>query len=224
MKMFRPFLLATALVLPLSITAQDFSFDIEVTSPKKPEVMTIKVASSGSKTMIQPMNGTSSGVRIIADQSSRSQYLLMDNNGQKMAMRVDAYDYAAAMANSKANSNDKAPVIKKTNETKVIDGMKCTKLIAETDDAVSTLWITKQADITYEDLFRIVNTGKGTPGNFNFMPSLIGVDGFPIEIITKQKNKDQPVVMNIRRISREKADASLFSMEGYKITDMRKSK
>lgn len=220
MKMFRPFLLAAAVVLPLSLTAQDISFDIEYTSPKKPEVMTIKVATSGSRTMIQPMTGASSGVRIIADNASRSQYLLMENNGQKMAMQVDAFDQAAAAANTKT----KAPVIKQTNETKVIDGMKCTKVTAETEEAVSTLWVTKEAGITYQDLYRIVNTSKGTPGSFNFMPQVNSMEGFPLQISTQMKDKDQPVVMNIKRISRAKVDAKLFSMDGYKVTDMRKMK
>lgn len=218
MKMTRSFLTLIFALTALSVSAQDISFNVQITTPKKAEPMTIKVATSGSKMVMQPQMGPQGAMRIIVDNAAKTQFLLMENNGQKMAMQVDAYDPATA------TSKVQNPKVTVTKETKTIDGMVCTKVIAETEENISTLWVTRDAGLSYQDLAKVINSSRGTPGSREMLPALEGVSGFPIEIVSKNKAKDEPVVMNIKNISRGKVDQALFSMDGYKVSDMRKVK
>jgi hypothetical protein len=218
MKMIRTLLTLAFAATAFSLTAQDISFNIEMTSPKRTEPLTIKVASSGQKMVVQPMAAEMGSMRIIIDHAAKTQHLLMDNNGKKMAMQVDPFDQTAAA------SKVKEPVVKVTNETKTIDGMKCTKVIAETDEATTTLWVTEDAGLSYQDLFKIVNANRASQGSRSALPALSSVKGFPLEVVTKEKSRNEAVVMNIRNISRAKVDASMFSMDGYQVSDMRKIK
>ena len=202
-----------------NIIAQDLSFNIEVTSKKTTEPMVIKVSSNGSKTVMQPMNmGPQGSMKILVDSENNKQYMLMEANGKKMAMSVDPFNP------SKEIEKTKEPKITVTNETKTIDGFKCNKIIAETDNHISDVWLTQEAGLSYPDLYKIMNSSKGASGAGNVMPALSDVKGFPIEIVSKDKKKDETVTMNIRNISRDKLDASYFSLDGYQVTDLRKNK
>ncbi len=55
--------------------AQDFSFQMAITTPKMPDGMTMKVSSSVNKVAIQPMNGPMSAMRIIIDGDAKKQYV-----------------------------------------------------------------------------------------------------------------------------------------------------
>ena len=205
------------LVFSMNLTAQDISFNIEVTSPKSTEPMSMKVVSNATKIAIFPnFAGDKSDTRFLIDNTTNQKYVLMINNGQKIAMAVNNFEV------EKATEAIKEPKITSTKEVRTIDGYKCTKIIAESDEETSDIWLTQEAGLSYNELYKIFNSTKNTPGARRSLPSLKNVQGFPIEIITKDKAKDRNVTIRIKNISRAKTDPQMFSMDGYKVVDMTK--
>jgi hypothetical protein len=193
--------------------AQDFSFQMDIKSPKMPAGMSMKVAASSKKVAIQPLGGPMGSMRIIIDGDANKQYVLMENKGQKTAMMVDPFD-------SKSSSTKK-PVVKSTKETKTIQGSKCTKVVVEGENGTSEMWVTKDAGINYQQFYQIFNSTKGTPGASNMIPDASEINGFPMEIVSKDK-EGQTTTISMSKISKTKVDPALFSMSGYKQVDMTK--
>lgn len=218
MKIFRSILTAVIAVTALTASAQDISYTVDVQSPKRPQTLSVKVMSNGSMTLMDPPADGNAPIRILIDNMKNAQYMLTNSGDNKVAVRVDAFNQTAAM--------DKAsqPKVEETKELRVIDGMNCRKVTAETDATSTVMWVTDEAGVTYQDLFRVVNTNRNAPGARNIMPALNDLKGFPIEIVSTDKKTSEEVKVNIRNISREKIDAALFSMDGYRVNDMRKIK
>jgi hypothetical protein len=141
----------------------------------------------------------------------------MENNGQKTAMMVDPFNA------SEATGKISEPKITQTKESKTIEGRKCSKIIVESESTVSDMWITSDAGLGYQDLYRIFNSTKGTPGASNVLPASSKINGFPVEILSKDK-KSGAVSASVRisGISKTKVDPSIFNMDGYQIVDMTK--
>lgn len=205
------------LAFSMNLSAQDLSFNMEVTTPKSKDPIVMKVASSSSKIMMEPTNmGDKGNMKFIIDNSNNTKYMLMVNNGQKMAMLVDPF------VEDKLAEKTAEPKIIITQEYRTIDGYKCNKVIAQTEEVTTDLWLTQEAGLSYSDLYKIFNSTKNTPGARSALPALKNVKGFPIEIVSKEKSKDGNVVVKIKNISRAKVDAQVFSMDGYKVVDMTK--
>lgn len=220
MKLMKTFnLVAILVIFSVALNAQDLSFNMEMTSPKTKDVVVMKVVTSESKMAIVPQLPDGQGsMKIILDNAANKQYVLMEHGGQKMAMAVDAFE-----SEKYAEKASKEPKITKTNEKRTIDGYSCTKIIAETDEVTSDIWLTQEAGLSYSDLYKIFNSRKGTPGADKALLSLKGVSGFPIEIVSKDKAKSEDVTIRIKDINRTKTDPKFFSIDGYKLMDMRKS-
>ena len=209
-----------SLLLLLSIfsgylTAQDLSFNVAVTTGKNPEPILIKVAISGPKIAMQPQNmGIPGSMTILVDNAKGKQYMLMNANGQKMAMAlpVNTTDKATAAA--------KDPKVTITKETKTVDGYKCTKVITETEEQKADLWVTQDVGMQYADFYKMMNSAKGPQGGSMVkIPDLKTVKGFPVEIISTDKKKAETVTIKIKNISKAKVDQKLFSTEGYQMMD-----
>jgi hypothetical protein len=201
------------LILSGNLRAQDLSFNLSVSAPKLSTPMVMKVSVSGSKIAMEPQNmGTQGKMKIILDNATSKQYMLMDANGQKMAMALN-------MDIEKKAEAVKDPKITTTTETRIIDGYKCTKVITETEEQKADLWITPDVGMQYSDFYKMFNSSKGSAGSVTKRPELKSVKGFPIEIISTDKEKGDIVTLKIRDISKVKVDPKLFSMEGYQVMD-----
>ncbi|MDQ3052117.1 MAG: DUF4412 domain-containing protein [Bacteroidota bacterium] len=195
-------------------TAQDLSFNLSVTTPKSTEPMRMKVFVSGMKVAMQPENmGTPGAMTILVDNSAGKQYVLMNANGQKMAMAVNLNDV------QKSTDIAKEPKVTLTKETRVIDGYKCTRVITETDDQKTDLWITQDVGMQYADFYKMFNASKGPQGAMMKIPELKNVKGFPVEIVSTDKKKGETLTLKIQNISKAKVDQKLFSLEGYTLMD-----
>lgn len=206
----------TVLFIGTSALAQDLSFNMEMTSAKQKEPMVMKVLSKGTKVAIQPQMPENQGkMSIIVDQTKKKQYMLMDANGQKMAMVMDMTEV------DKAAEQAKDPKITITNETKVIDNHKCTKVVTETDENICDMWLTQDVGLSYLDLYKMISPGSGPHGGGGTgIPALKNVKGFPVQMVIKDKKKDETVTINFRNISKANVDEKTFSMEGYQMMDM----
>jgi hypothetical protein len=218
MKIFSSILTAAIAVATLTVSAQDVSYTVDVQTPKRPQTMSIKVMTNGSMMLMEPPADGNAPFKILIDNANNAQHILTQNGDSKVAIQVDAFNPAASAQKAAE------PKVEVTKEIKVVDGMNCTKVIAVTDETTTTMWVTEEAGASYQDLFRIVNTNRNAPGARNVLPVLKDMKGFPIEIVSKDIRTSEEVKINIRNISREKIDAALFSMEGYRMNDMRKIK
>lgn len=199
------------------LSAQDLSFDMQMSKATDKEPMTMKVFTNKTKLLMRPqITGYKGNMAILIDQSAKKQYMLMDNEGQKMAMIVNYVDQVEKM-----NAIGTVPKITKTGETKTIDGYLCEKIIAETEESKSVMWITKDLGLQYGDLYKIIASGNNGPqaqsGN---LPAMKEMNGFPIEMEVTTKKKAETVTIRIKNISKAPINSATFSTEGYQIMDM----
>ncbi len=218
MKIFSSILTAAIAVATLTVTAQDVSYTVDVQTPKRPQTMSIKVMANGSMMLMEPPADGNAPLKILIDNAKNAQYMLTQNGDNKVAVQVDAFNPDAVAQKTTE------PKVEVTKEIKVVDGMNCTKVNVATDETTITMWVTEEAGGNYQDLFRIVNTNRNAPGARNILPVLKNMKGFPLEIVSKDIRTNEEVKIKIRNISREKIDAALFSLEGYRMNDMRKIK
>lgn len=208
-----------ALLFIFPSVAQDLSFTMEMISTKQKDPIIMKVASKGNKIALTPqVTGTQGQMKIIVDHGAKKQYMLMDANGQKMAMAMDLTDIEKAIEQSKD------PKVTITKETKVIDGYKCTKVITETDETISEMWLTEDLGLNYGDLYKMVSSNKSPQGSNYGIPVMKNVKGFPVQMVITDKKKNEPMTVNIKNISKAKVEDKAFSMEGYQMMDMGNTK
>lgn len=218
MKIFSSILTAAIAVASLTVNAQNLSFTVDVQSPKRPQTMSIKVMSNGTILRMEPPADGNVPLKILVDQSKNTQYMLTEKGTNKVAAQVDAFNP------DNAGEKSATPKIEVTKEIRVIDGMNCTKVTAETDETSTTMWVTSDLSVNYSDLFRIVNTNRNAPGSRSALPATKNINGFPLEVLSKDKKTSEEVKINIRNVNTEKLDPALFSLDGYRLTDMRKIK
>ena len=196
-----------ATILP----AQDVSFKIFITSDKTTEPVVMKVSASGTKMVMEPQQMTPEGnMKFLVDNNASKQYILMDMNGQKMAMAFDM-----AELNKAAGDKDQTKITV-TNETKVIDTYKCKKIIAESEEHHTEIWITEGVGVEYSDFFKMMASAQNQ-NSFASMPELKNIKGFPIETVSKDKKKNSTSTLKIREISKARVNPEIFSMKGYQV-------
>ncbi len=199
-----------------TVNAQDFSFDMEMTGAKMKEPMLMKLYSSGTKMVIKPQIAGAGGMSVLVDEATKKQYLMMDNAGQKMAMVMNYTDQM-----NKATETASDTKITVTKETKTIDGYKCKKIIAESAESKSDIWLTEDLGMNYADLYKMMSaSGNGPQGKKNQLPAMKDVKGFPIEMNVTDKAKQETINIRIKNISKTKISPSMFSLEGYQMMDM----
>jgi len=208
-------LLSLFMSFSVFLLAQDLSFNLTVTSAKQTEPMLINVYVSGSKIAMQPQNmGVPGTLTILVDNSKGTQHMLMNSNGQKIAMPISMDNV------EKAKAAAKEPKVTVTKETKIVDGHKCYKVITETEDQKTDLWMTEDVGMQYAEFYKLMSAAKGPQGaSMIEIPELKNLKGFPIEIVTTDKKKSETVTIKIKNISKAKVDQKLFSMEGYQMMD-----
>jgi hypothetical protein len=199
----------------MALNAQEISFMMEVTPDKSKETIKMKVFAKGSKIAVIPQNLGQGNMKIIVDNAAGKQYMLMDMNGEKMAMSLSSKATAAA------ESVQKEPKLTMTNDKKVIDGYNCTRMVAETDDNISDLWLSENVGITYAELFKMMNTSKapGMKGSAS-LPEMKNIKGFPLEMTSRDKKNGEIVTMRIRDIVKGNINDNTFSLDGYKMMEM----
>ena len=181
-------------------------------SHEKPEDISVSI--KGTKiALVPPARDKMNKVRMIVDMTASTTTILMENNGKKHGMVRPANE-----ASLRANSHDNSKVTE-TKEKKVIDGYQCHKVIIESDKFKSEAWITNDAGISMEDLSMVLTATRGPMGD----PSGLGgksIMGCPIEVTTTDKTKKTESTMHIKDIKKGPVDASVFSTDGYEMSQM----
>jgi len=150
-------------------------------------------------------------MRILTDLKGKWQYMLMvDEKGTKTAMKTKKKTIVV-----KDDGKDAAPEVTVTEETKVIDGHTCTKVIVKSTDGSWTGWVAKDLPAPFGDMMRNVKTGD--PGMSKRMSEL---QGFPLEFEWADANGKDSMKCYMKDVVVGKVDESVFSIEGYEVTEM----
>ena len=209
MKIFNTILTFICLTIPA--ISQDLNFKVSITSDKSTEPFVMKVSASGTKMIMEPQQMAPQGnMKFLIDNAASKQYMLMDMNGQKMAMAFDMKDF------EKASESKTPPKVTITKEARTIDNYKCTKVIVESDEEISDIWITEDVGMQYSEFFKMMSSAKNA-NPATSIPELKNVKGFPIEIVSKHKTKNTTTTVKIREISKTPVNPEIFSMKGYQV-------
>lgn len=150
-------------------------------------------------------------MKMLTDLKGKWQYMLMvDDKGNKTAMKTKKKTIVV-----KDDGKGAAPEVKVTDETKVIDGHTCVKVISTSAEGTWTGWVAKDMPAPFGDMLRNVKTGD--PAMTQRMSEL---QGFPLEFEWADANGKDTMRCYIMDVVIGKVDESVFSLDGYEVTEM----
>ncbi|MDX2002287.1 MAG: DUF4412 domain-containing protein [Chitinophagales bacterium] len=158
-KLFAPLFLFLflGLVTPNAVLAFEGKMVMTVTNGQKTDNINMTVKDK----MLMIEAPSMKGSRVIINTASGETNVIMDGEGQKMAIKLNINSLkkvgglSAFMGNT--NTPGKQPTVKATTETKTINGYKCTKYLVTDDDITGEYWITKDITLNITSLFGMDN-------------------------------------------------------------------
>lgn len=110
-----------------------------------------------------------------------------------------------------------------TDEKRTIDGYNCSKVIAETKEGITEMWLTKDLNLSYENTVGMMPKTKNNPtsGFLRDLKQWKGVEGFPVEMISYQKKKpEEKSTIRFKDIKPDVVNEKAFDLSGYQVMDM----
>lgn len=152
-------------------------------------------------------------MRMLADLRGNFLYTLMDDGkGGKTAMKMPRPDASAVAKEDEGEQ----PTITVTQETKVISGHTCTKVIATAKEGTWTGWVAKDLGNAFEHLAK----GMSGPAARQQRHARTDISGFPLEFEWVSVKGDERVVCHIRDLVVGKVDEALFDISAYQVMQM----
>lgn len=112
------------------------------------------------------------------------------------------------------------PVIKKTGETRVIQGFKCEKIVVTLADTTKIeSWVTNDILINMGELLNMTNAGFKGKSPFS-KTNMDDIKGTAMET-TITRTDGGIMKLTLSDIKKGKPDAALYSTDGFKVTDVR---
>lgn len=204
-----------------ALNAQKFtgSFMWHMENIQKKNTMDMKITvGSGDKSCMEIITGTMAGkFRTIFDKKEKTMTMLVEKEGmEKMAM-VRKMNDAADLA----GKEPKDFKITTAEETKMIDGYNCKKVIVETNETNSEMWMTEDINLNYSETFSMINRGNGPASSAApQMENYKDLKGSPLEMTFTNKKTGSVSHIWITDIVKEKVDESFFDTSSYKVYDM----
>src|SRR6185436_8204291 len=184
--------------------AQNFegSYLMHIENAQKKHTADMQISIKGDKSSMEMMTAPNAGkVRTIFDKKEQTMTILTEKDGgNKMAMVRKMPDANETMGNKEG----KEAKITVTNETKTIEGYNCKKVIAESYESTTEMWVTDDLGLTYADMFSMMNRGRGPASNMGSgMQNYKDVKGLPLEMHMHNKNKpDEDASIFIKNIKK----------------------
>lgn len=150
-------------------------------------------------------------MKILTDLKNKHQYMLMtDSDGKKTAMKQRKKNITMDEDKLKSEAD-----VKKTSETREIEGHACTKYIVTTEDGTWTGWVAEDMKAPFEDMAR-----SAAKGNERMQQNMHEMPGFPLEFEWVSTDGKDKTVSYIRDLRYGSVEESVFSLDGYEIMDM----
>lgn len=120
-----------------------------------------------------------------------------------------------------ADLNNGDFTVKKTGNTKTINGLKCEEYIVETDDGTTTAWVTKDYGLNYTSMMTpFVSRLKKKPANLE-NSDIYDMEGIPVESRTISKDGKEETLMYITDVKKDNAiDRSVFNLNDVEIMSL----
>lgn len=170
--------------------------------------------SSADKTLNQMDSPEMRGrtMKMLTDLKNKWTYMLMtDEKGKRTAMKSHKKKVTYT-----PDKDEKKPEVTVTNETKVIDGHTCTKVIAKSEEGTWTGWVAKDVPMAFGDMMRSMQAR----GQRDMSKEWAAIQGFPLEYEWVDKDGKDKMVVYIRDLKMGAVDESVFSLDGYEVMEM----
>lgn len=200
------------------IVANSFigSYKMEVNTYKKGKLLDNQSSSTRFifdtyKLAIQPQTEDADNATIIIDNKAKTMTTLTESEGKKQGFQM-AKPKVKASSETSSNTDVK---IKKTQETKTIEGYLCYKYLVTSDDFRTTAWVTEDIKVTIPFLPASAFTGtqpQRPQGADN-------VEGMALESYTVD-NDGKEIKMSIKDLEVGIIDVSVFDTSDYNVIDM----
>lgn len=204
------------------ITGFDGSFDMNMNTTMKNGKSTSSSMSlyiRGFETAIEmsePGGKSAAPMRMILNSQTNDIITLVSDGGKKTGMKMKMPKITVSGV---TDDNSTDCVVKKTDETKVIEGYTCRKYIMTYNDgAVMEAWISQDLKLNLGSLMTMVNgsmKGKGPDGGGKY-PNMQGMT-LETNYTGTDGSRSQMLIKNLKVGN---PDASKFSTEGYQIIDL----
>ncbi|MDX2282689.1 MAG: hypothetical protein NW241_00945 [Bacteroidia bacterium] len=170
----------------------------------------------------QPASDGASSIIIYDRQKRTMTTKSVDSKGKKTATVMNIPRFMLTV--DAKGSPDAAPAsngttVKATGRTKTIEGFLCKEWIADGPESSTTMWITTDWAFNYATVFDFVKVWDAQSGMTTGASNQYQVSGSWLEMHTQSKKEDSKTdnfIKNIRRMH----DASVFSLDGYEVSDM----
>ncbi|MFN8350517.1 MAG: hypothetical protein U0U25_03535 [Flavobacteriales bacterium] len=150
-------------------------------------------------------------MRMMTDLKGKWQYMLMtDDKGGKTAMKSRKKTVTVDK-----EAEGKMADVTVTNETKVIDGHTCVKVVSKSSEGTWTGWVAKDLPSPFGDMLR--NVKAGDPAMSERMSKL---DGMTLEFEWTDANGKDSMRCYIKDVVVGTVDAGVFSLDGYEVMEM----
>lgn len=194
------------------------SFTMEITElkngkPGKEGPVRISYYVKGDEVAIQPENTGNGNTIMIFNVKDKTMTTLIEQKGEKTGVKMKMPD---VMLNS-VSDNDSDYSITKTDESKEIDGYNCRKYLIDSKDNTGFAWVTEDVDLDFEKMFTFL---QGDKQKGSQMQEFSEMEGVPLEMYTKSKNKNEEFTMKMLNLKTGEVDAAIFNTAGYEIMDM----
>lgn len=222
-------------LLPFALNAQNFEGSFLIQHNQAPESeedenynTSLKFTVEGDKIAMEPkeLEGDRGQFgRIIFDNGKDQLTLLMDQGGQKMGIVMQNPEFINSDEEKEAEEAESPEItVTKTGETKVIAGYECKKIIVETEENLTTLWVTDELDLNLAQVmsmfaYKGANPMSGKEPDEENPYADLDIEGMPIDIYSEDKDTGEKNKVMIRDIT-DTIDRDLFSTEGYQMIDM----
>ena len=162
-------------------------------------------------------------IQILFDSETGDMTSITNKDGEKMAVKMNLNNnpYLAQMAEKdiyRTHVRDKSAKVVITDETKMINGYKCVKVIGEDEESKGYAWVAKDLDLDMTDL---IPQAKKFMGNQKSMHSFTGVEGFIMELhMTDLRTGEEYTLIN--EVIEKSIPDSFFTnlTEGAEVFDM----
>lgn len=176
----------------------------------QPSTRDVHYFSSTDHTAVRMGEGQQN-ITTITDQRNKWTYMLMNHGSQKQALKTAKMKVVDARADAPSDP----PEVTVTNETKVIDGHTCTKVVVKNEDGIWTGWVAKDIDAPFSDIARSLGAAGGQERK-----GLDQVKGFPLEYEWVDVNGTDRVSCTVKDLKVGAVDAGVFSLDGYQVMEM----
>lgn len=164
---------------------------------------------------ISPEGGKGSELKVLTDHEGKWNYMLMaDEKGNKTAMKsrkkklvIEGQEESGAEAASKFTV---------TNETRMIEGHLCTKVIADTEDGTWTGWVAPGIAVPFGDIANRMSRSAIQRKQQDWQ----GLQGFPLEYELVDKNGKDRMVVQVKDLQIGTVDPAIFSIADYKVMEI----